>query len=363
MYQVPVRTRHQPGYEIIIENRADFSRLVPFVRDCEVLIVTNQTVEPLFLPELTRSIADVVETLHVCTLPDGEHYKTQKSLSQIYQRLLTHRYSRNCILIALGGGVIGDMTGFAAATYLRGVSVIQVPTTLLSQVDASVGGKTAVNHPLGKNMIGAFFQPSLVYTATAFLASLPQREFCAGLAEVIKYGCIFDEAFFSRIEENVAAIRARVPKVTAQLIARSCEIKAEIVAADEHEQKGLRALLNFGHTFAHGIECCQHYVGLKHGEAVGVGMVLAFKLSVALGYIDSADVERITRLLKALNIPTELPQDVTPKALIEAMLRDKKNTRKDEITFILLDKIGQAKLDHSVNLNQLKQFLEPPLTA
>ncbi|WP_235826845.1 3-dehydroquinate synthase [Facilibium subflavum] len=355
--KVLVHPKGKPSYDIVISEKIDFSYLIPYSQNKQVLVVTNKTVAPLYLKMLSQAIQPYTKCLNFCILEDGEMYKSAKSLDKIYEVLLENNYTRKCVLIALGGGVVGDITGFAAATYQRGVEVLQVPTTLLAQVDSSVGGKTAINHRLGKNMIGAFFQPKIVYTATEVLKTLPKREFIAGLAEVIKYGCIIDEAFFYWLKSHHLDIMALTPDTISQMIAKSCAIKAKVVAMDEMEATDIRALLNLGHTFGHGIECYQQYHGLRHGEAVGVGIAIAAKFSHYLGYINQSTVDEIVRLLQLFSVPTDLPEDIKPSALIAAMKRDKKNMS-DNITFVLLDKIGQAKVDRSISLDMLQTFLQ-----
>ncbi|HEY5000024.1 MAG TPA: 3-dehydroquinate synthase, partial [Usitatibacter sp.] len=262
----------------------------PHVRGRLCAIVTNETVAPLYASRLERALRAAGATTIRIVLPDGEAFKTWETLDIIFAELLRARADRGTILAALGGGVVGDMAGFAAATYLRGVSYLQVPTTLLAQVDSSVGGKTAINHPLGKNMIGAFHQPRAVVADTSTLATLPEREFAAGLAEVVKYGAIFDLEFLAWIEDNAAGLEQRGAGPLAYAIHRSCEIKAQIVAADERES-GARALLNFGHTFGHAIESASGYGNVLHGEAVATGMALAARFSARLGRLPAADAE------------------------------------------------------------------------
>ena len=355
--RISVQLGCKKNYSIIISDQVDFSYLMPFICDRQVLIVSNKTVAPLYLGQLQAAIENDALMVKNCILQDGERYKTSDSLDQIYRILLENSYNRSSVLIALGGGVVGDIAGFAAATYQRGVDIIQVPTTLLSQVDASLGGKTAINHPLGKNMIGAFLQPSLVYIATDFLKTLPAKEFSAGMAEVIKYGCISDLSFFIWLEQNIQAILGGYSDVLGHMIAQSCRIKAAVVSQDEKEQNNLRVLLNLGHTFGHALEYCQHYQGLKHGEAVGVGIVMAAKLSCNLGYINAATVDRITQLLAEFTIPVAMPQGVCVDNLLNAMARDKKNVN-GVIVLVLLEAIGKAKLDKTISLVELKGFLE-----
>jgi 3-dehydroquinate synthase len=302
-------------------------------------IVTNTTVAPLYLERLTASLKAAGKEVTPIVLPDGEEEKNWANLMRIFDVLLAEKCDRKTTLIALGGGVIGDMTGFAAATYMRGVPFVQVPTTLLAQVDSSVGGKTGINHPLGKNMIGAFYQPQAVIADTLTLNTLPPRELSAGLAEVIKHGAIIDAAFFDWIEANIGKLLARDAEALAHAIKRSCEIKAEVVRQDEREG-GLRAILNFGHTFGHAIEAGLGYGTWLHGEAVGCGMVMAAELSQRLGYIDAAAKARLAALVQAAGLPTVAP-DLGAERWIELMLVDKKNEA-GQIKFILLKPLGTA---------------------
>jgi 3-dehydroquinate synthase len=310
----------------------------PHLAGAQVLIVTNETVAPLYLATLRSALTGV--TVREVILPDGEQYKTLEVWNQIFDALLTTRMSRDCTLIALGGGVIGDMAGFAAACYQRGVAFIQVPTTLLAQVDSSVGGKTGVNHPLGKNMIGAFYQPRAVIADTATLATLPQRELSAGLAEVLKYGFIRDAEFLDWLEAQLPALLAREPAALAHAIRRSCEVKAEIVAADEHES-GQRALLNFGHTFGHAIETGTGYGNWLHGEAVGAGMVLAADLSARLGWLTAEALARVRRVIAAAGLPVAPPSDLSAERFLELMAVDKK-VLNGQLRLVLLQQLGTA---------------------
>ncbi|MGJ7483823.1 3-dehydroquinate synthase [Variovorax sp. LT2P21] len=303
------------------------------------LIVTNTTVGPLYTAALQRALTGRFAAVRVLELPDGEAYKDWTTLNRIFDALLGHGCDRKTVLFALGGGVVGDMTGFAAASYMRGVPFVQVPTTLLAQVDSSVGGKTAINHPLGKNMIGAFYQPQLVLCDLATLTTLPPRELSAGLAEVIKYGPIYDMAFFDWIEANLPALRAQEPAAMAHAVRRSCEIKAEVVGQDEREH-GLRAILNFGHTFGHAIESALGYGEWLHGEAVGCGMVMAAQLSQRLGGVDSAFVQRLTTLIEKAGLPIVAPRFGAERYL-ELMRIDKKSEG-GEIRFVVIDKLGSA---------------------
>ncbi len=310
----------------------------PYIPGRQVMIVTNETVAPLYLAALQAALAGLrVETV---VLPDGEIYKTQAVLERIYDALLGARFGRDCTLVALGGGVVGDMAGFAAACYQRGVAFIQVPTTLLAQVDSSVGGKTGINHPLGKNMIGAFHQPRAVIADTATLNTLPDRELCAGLAEVIKYGLIRDGAYFDWLESKLPALRARDPAALAEAIRRSCENKAQVVAADELET-GERALLNLGHTFGHAIETGAGYGNWLHGEAVGVGMCMAADLSARLSWLRPADLQRTRDLIERANLPTVPPPELSAERLLDLMAVDKK-VLDGRLRLVLLRGIGEA---------------------
>lgn len=313
--------------------------IVPHLAQKRVAIVTNTTVGPLYLERLTQTLtaADVAVTPIV--LPDGEEYKNWETLNLIFDALLNSRAERKTTLIALGGGVIGDMTGFAAACYQRGVPFIQVPTTLLSQVDSSVGGKTGINHPLGKNMIGAFYQPKLVLADTGTLKTLPPRELSAGLAEVIKYGLIWDAEFFEWLEANMEKLRALDAEAVSHAIYRSCEIKAQVVAADEREG-GLRAILNLGHTFGHAIESGMGYGNWLHGEAVAAGMVLAADASRRKGWLSDDDVERTRALIRRAGLPDAAP-DLGVEKYLDFMGHDKK-VEAGKIRFVLLKKIGEA---------------------
>lgn len=304
----------------------------------EVFIVTNTTLEPLYLERVRAAFSGCrVDTL---VLPDGEHHKNLATLERIFDGLLERRHSRATTLVALGGGVVGDITGFAAACYQRGVAFIQVPTTLLAQVDSSIGGKTAVNHPRGKNMIGAFHQPRGVLIDTDVLTTLPQRELAAGLAEVIKYGCIRDASFFGWLEQRVPALCDRDPAALSEAIERSCEIKADVVAADEREA-GERAILNFGHTFGHAIETHTGYGPWLHGEAVAAGMVLAAALSVRLGMLDADVAARIRALVAAAGLPTTPPADLSVAGFLEHMAVDKKVVD-GRLRLVLLNGLGRA---------------------
>ncbi|MES2878201.1 MAG: 3-dehydroquinate synthase [Pseudomonadota bacterium] len=315
------------------------------------LIVTNTTVGPLYAAGLQAALQGKYPKVHTVTLPDGEVYKTWQTLNLIFDALLQNGCDRKTVLFALGGGVVGDMTGFAAASYMRGVPFVQVPTTLLAQVDSSVGGKTGINHPLGKNMIGAFYQPLKVVCDLDTLKTLPQRELSAGLAEVIKYGPIADLEFLAWIECNIDALMAREPAALAHAVKRSCEIKAWVVGQDERES-GLRAILNFGHTFGHAIEAGLGYGEWLHGEAVGCGMVMAAHLSQRLGLVDAAFVQRLTVLIQKAGLPVTGPRlSATDNAgrYLELMRVDKK-AEGGEIRFVVIDGPASAAMRSAPDL-------------
>ena len=325
----------------------------PHVHGTQVMVVSNETVAPLYLAQVEAALAGY-RLAHVI-LPDGEQYKTLGVLDRIYTALLQNRFDRRCTLVALGGGVVGDMTGYAAASYQRGVNFIQVPTTLLSQVDSSVGGKTGVNHPLGKNMIGAFHQPQCVIADTVTLDTLPDRELSAGLAEVIKYGLINDPEFFAWLEQNMPALVARDPGALAYAIERSCADKAALVAADEREA-GQRALLNLGHTFGHAIETAMGYGTWLHGEAVGAGMCMAAAMSARLGWLSDAQVQRIDRLVAAAGLPTRPPPEVAPERFTELMAVDKK-VLDGQLRLVLIKDIGKSVISADFDPAALTQTL------
>lgn len=312
--------------------------LKPFIAGNRVMIVTNETVAPLYLQQAEACFAGA--QIDRVVLPDGEKYKDWQTLNRIFDALLEHQHTRKTTLVALGGGVVGDMTGFAAACYQRGVPFIQIPTTLLSQVDSSVGGKTGINHPLGKNMIGAFHQPEAVLIDTRTLQSLPPREVSAGLAEVIKYGLIRDIDFLSWLEAHMDELVALRSEALAEAIYRSCACKAEVVALDEREG-GLRAVLNLGHTFGHAIETHAGYGNWLHGEAVGTGMLMAAELSRLEGMISRADYERISRLVERAGLPGLPPEGMTPEDFMRLMAVDKKNID-GRLRLVLLRAIGDA---------------------
>ena len=328
----------------------------PHVRSQRVAIVTNPTVARHYGTRLEKALAAAGAKPFTITMADGEAHKDWKSLDAIFAHLLEQAADRKTILVALGGGVVGDIAGFAAATYQRGVPFIQVPTTLLAQVDSSVGGKTAINHALGKNMVGAFHQPLAVVADTDTLATLPARELAAGLAEVVKYGFIADAAFLDWIEANTGRLVARDAGALAHAIRRSCEIKAAIVAEDERES-GVRAILNFGHTFGHAIEAVMGYGQWLHGEAVAAGMVLAARLSAAQGRIAISDAERVERLVKALGLPTA-PPAIAAGEWMEHMGRDKKN-EDGRVTLIQLDALGKAAIVRDTPASAIEKVVAP----
>ena len=329
--------------------------LLPHLRQPKVAIVSNVTVAPLYLrrlcASLTRAGVDVAEII----LPDGEQYKTWQTLNAIFDVLLERRCERSTTLLALGGGVVGDMTGFAAACYQRGMPFIQVPTTLLSQVDSSIGGKTAINHPLGKNMIGAFYQPRLVLADTELLDTLPDRELKAGLAEVIKYGLIRDLPFFEWLEANIERLLVRDPQALAYAIRRSCENKAEVVVADEHEN-GERALLNVGHTFGHAIETGMGYGEWLHGEAVAAGIMMAAELSCRLGWLTESDVARIEALFKRAGLPVYGPA-LGADRYLELMQHDKK-VQGGKLRLVLFRHIAQAVVSDAAVPSEIAKAIE-----
>ena len=312
--------------------------LSAFVSGAQVMIVTNETVAPLYLERAKACFPG--KRVDTVVLPDGERFKDWQTLNSIFDGLLEHRHTRKTTLVALGGGVVGDMAGFAAACYQRGVPFIQIPTTLLSQVDSSVGGKTGINHPLGKNMIGAFHQPQAVLIDTASLQTLPAREVSAGLAEVIKYGLIRDQGFLGWLEEHMDALVSLDPEALAEAIFRSCACKAEIVALDEREG-GLRAILNLGHTFGHAIETYAGYGNWLHGEAVGTGMLMAAELSALEGMISRDDCDRINRLILRAGLPDKPPVAMTADDFMGLMAVDKKNVD-GLLRLVLLRSVGDA---------------------
>lgn len=327
------------------------------IRSKQVMVVTNTVVAPLYLQKVLSLLSgyDVDSVI----LSDGEQYKTYDSINNIISSLLSKQFSRNSCLVALGGGVIGDITGFAAACYQRGIDFAQIPTTLLAQVDSSVGGKTGINHPAGKNMIGAFHQPITVIVDTSVLETLHEKELRAGLAEVIKYGLIRDAEFFAWMEDNIDNLLARDLPALTYVIERSCRNKVEVVVIDEHES-GIRAILNFGHTFAHAIETGLGYGVWLHGEAVALGMLIAAELSYRMGWISQQLVARIRTMLEALNLPVMLPLDLQPLRIRELMSVDKK-VKDKVLSLVLLQGIGNAivtnQFDESLLMETLNHFV------
>jgi len=343
--------RSYPIY-IGVELLQDPALIQKHIQTKAVCIVSNNTVSKLYLTQLKKSLNDyrVIEII----LEDGEQFKNADSLNRIYTTLLDNKFNRDSTIIALGGGVVGDIAGFAAASFMRGIPFIQIPTTLLSQVDSSVGGKTGINHPLGKNMIGAFYQPQAVVIDMHVLQTLDKREISAGLAEVIKYGLIWDQDFFGHLENHIEDLKNLNVMQLQQAIYRSCEIKAEVVSQDERES-GLRAILNLGHTFGHAIENCLGYGEWLHGEAVGCGMVMAAQMSLAHGWINDTDFDRIRNLIQAADLPIKKPQ-ISLHDFIEAMSLDKKNKNQD-IYLVLQQGIGQAIVTKDYSFSELEKVL------
>ncbi|MDE2212111.1 MAG: 3-dehydroquinate synthase [Betaproteobacteria bacterium] len=320
--------------------------ILPHLEQRDTAIVTNTTVASLYLEPLQQALTQAGIRSFPITLPDGEAYKTRESLHQIHDALLAHHCERKTTVIALGGGVVGDLAGFAAATFLRGVPLIQIPTTLLAQVDSSVGGKTGINHPVGKNLIGSFHQPRLVLADTRTLDTLPPREYRAGVAEIIKYGLIRDLPFLDWLDGHLEALMARDPETLAQAIFDACRNKAEVVAQDEFETTGLRALLNLGHTFGHAIEAGAGYGTWLHGEAVAAGTLLAAALSNRLGWIDGVALARVEGLMTRAGLPVRAP-DFGPDRYLELMASDKK-VEAGKLRFVLLKRLGEAILTRDV---------------
>jgi len=342
-------------YPIFIGSDLDPQALLaPYIHGKQVMIVSNTTVAPLYLQRYQTAIEALDKRVATCILPDGEKYKDSPHLNLIFDALLEARFNRDCTVLALGGGVIGDMAGFASACFQRGVYFIQVPTTLLSQVDSSVGGKTGINHPLGKNMIGAFQQPQVVLADMSQLATLPDRELSAGLAEVIKYALLGDEKFLVWLEENIDALVARDEKLLAEAVYRSCAHKARIVANDEKEQ-GERALLNLGHTFGHAIESYLGYGVWLHGEAVATGMVMAADLSQRMGWISQEDLERTKKIISRAQLPTVCPK-IPLDDFLAYMAHDKK-VLNGQLRLVLLKQLGEAVINRDFDLELMKQAI------
>jgi len=333
--------------------RFDFSK--------KAAIVSNPTVYDLYGKTLASSLSNAGFEIIEIILPDGEDYKNLSSVERIYVQLLKTRFDRKSLLIALGGGVIGDITGYAASTYMRGIDFIQVPTTLLAQVDSSVGGKTGVNHALGKNMIGSFWQPRLVWIDISTLHTLSRRNFLAGIAEIIKYGIIWDSAFFDFLEKKRETLLSLNPDDITHIIRRSCEIKADIVSRDERES-GIRAILNFGHTIGHAIETVTGYTTFLHGEAIAIGMHAEAILAREAGLIGSDEVSRIRHLIKTFGLPTEIPADIDLTALFGAMKLDKKAVSGD-VKFILPEQIGRVRIQGNILEKVVQQAIKKALSA
>ena len=328
--------------------------LAPYLKGNQVAIITNETIAPLYLQQVQSALGN--RQVNVFQMPDGESYKSLDTYIQVMDFLLEKKHNRSTCLIALGGGVVGDLCGFVAATFQRGVDFIQIPTTLLSQVDSSVGGKTAVNHPAGKNMIGAFYQPLAVFADISVLETLPDREYAAGLAEVVKYGIIYDADFFAWLEANAPALVQREKYALTYIITRSCEVKAAVVSEDEREG-GRRAILNYGHTFGHAIEKLLGYGRLLHGEAVSIGMVMAARLSVEFSGLALADSQRIEKLLQQLNLPVTLKGlELNAEAMIDAMGMDKKVVD-GELRFVVADQMGSVRVASHVSVSALEKTL------
>ena len=351
--QVELEDRSYPIH--IGEGLLDHIDLVtPHVHGRQVMLVTNETIAPLYLKRALELFKDY-DTASVI-LPDGEEYKNLDTLNLVFSALLENHFNRRCTLVALGGGVIGDITGFAAASYQRGVNFIQIPTTLLAQVDSSVGGKTGVNHPLGKNMIGAFHQPQCVIADTKTLNTLDDRQLSAGIAEVIKYGLINDAEFFNWLEINMPKLLARDPEALGYAIQRSCADKANVVAADELET-GVRALLNLGHTFGHAIETASGYGNWLHGEAVGCGMFMAASLSYHQAWISKEQLQQVKKLITQAKLPLLPPAEMTLNQFIEIMTVDKKNISK-QIRLILMKDIGQSFISDDYDNSLLNKTIQ-----
>ncbi len=343
------------SYPIHIESGIlkNSSSIKPYLTSGKAVVITNNVVKPLMLDSLLEALEGI--DIDVIEIPDGEQHKNLTQFENIITRLLESNASRDTTLIALGGGVIGDLTGFVAASFQRGMPFVQVPTTLLSQVDSSVGGKTAVNHPLGKNMIGAFYQPKVVVIDSASLNTLPDNEFAAGMAEVIKYGIIYDAEFFDWLESNVDALLQKSPEHLNYTIEKCCQIKADIVAQDEREN-GIRALLNLGHTFGHAIEAEMGYGNWLHGEAVSAGMVLACQTAVKIGWMDESELTRVTQLLTAFSLPVTQPEHMDCATFMKHMQHDKK-VKSGKIRFIIPKGIGHAVVTQDIDESMLKDIL------
>lgn len=350
---VDLADRSYPIYigEQLLQNR---ELLLRHLRGRQVFVVTNDTIAPLYLPALLEQLKE--QQTDTVVLTDGEEYKTLETLNRIFDGLLEARHNRTTTVLALGGGVVGDMAGFAAACYQRGVDFIQLPTTLLAMVDSSVGGKTGVNHRLGKNMVGAFYQPQAVIADMSVLSTLPTRELSAGIAEVIKYGLIADEEFFEWLESSIPDLLAKDPAALAYAVQRSCKNKAKVVAQDEREG-GVRAILNLGHTFGHAIETAQGYGVWLHGEAVGAGMAMAADLSYRRGGISADELARTLAILERAHLPTKAPANMSPDDFLQLMGVDKK-VLDGKLRLVLLERMGHAVITDDIDMDLLHQTFE-----
>lgn len=346
------------SYEIIIgcKNLSLLGeRILRFEFSPTIAVISNPTVFGIYGNEVMRSLRDANFNCISVIIPDGEQYKNITWVYNIITELLKNRLDRNSCLIALGGGVIGDITGFAASIYMRGINFVQVPTTLLSQVDSSVGGKTGVNHELGKNMIGTFYQPRLVWIDIDTLKTLPRRELLCGISEIIKYGVIWDRELFEFLDKNKDSVLSLEPSAMAYIIRRSCEIKADIVSRDEQE-RGLRAILNYGHTIGHAVETETEYKRFLHGEAVAIGMNIEARLSWQMGLINKGDVIRIKRVIESYGLPSELPEDIDINSLISHMMIDKK-VEAGQMRFILPEEIGRVIIKKGISVELIKNAI------
>ncbi len=344
------------SYEILIDSNIISNiggRLLRFSIGKKIAVVSNPTVSELYAERVINSLKKEGFDPYLILIPDGEVYKDYFWAYHILTKLLELGFDRKSALIALGGGVIGDITGFVASLYMRGISYVQIPTTLLAQVDSSVGGKTAVNHPLGKNMIGTFWQPCLVWIDVSVLDTLPEREYLSGLAEVIKYGVIWDSEFFEMLEKNREKILNRDKTLLIEVVKRACEIKAEVVSKDERES-GLRAILNYGHSVGHAIETLTGYQSYLHGEAISIGMVYEAKLSNLLGFLDKDSLERLRKIFKDYGLPVEMPPVLDSASIIKTMLLDKKNIH-GRIRMVIPESIGKMKINFEVSEEELKR--------
>lgn len=342
-------------YPIFIGSDLDSQQLLaPYISGKQVMVVTNTTVAPLYLEHYLDALTALGKVVSTCVLPDGEQYKNIEHLNLIFDALLSAGFNRDCTVLALGGGVIGDMAGFAAACFQRGVYFVQVPTTLLSQVDSSVGGKTGINHPLGKNMIGAFQQPQVVLADMSHLKTLPKRELSAGLAEIIKYALLGDTEFLVWLEQHMEKLLAGDPILLAEAVYRSCAHKARIVASDEKEQ-GERALLNLGHTFGHAIESYLGYGNWLHGEAVATGMVMAADLSERMGWISTADIDRVKKIIQSADLPIVCPK-IPLDEFLAYMAHDKK-VLNGQLRLVLLKQLGQATIGSDFDVESMHQAI------